>query len=98
MTGRTRPEDYPIDDVYVFTDGHARLAKLRVEAMKLVLTGSDLRKVAEAIAPKWAGRSLETKTEDQRDQKEQLIRSIYKDIRDKLKELSDEEKQRMLQS
>ena len=95
MTGRTRPEDYPIDDVYVFTDGHERLANVRVEAMKLVLTGSDLRKVAEAIAPKWEGRSFETKTEDQ---KEEKIRSIYKDIRDKLKEMSDEEKQRMIQS
>jgi hypothetical protein len=95
MTGRTRRDDITFGHRYMFTDGHARLANVRVEAMKLVLTGSDLRKVAEAIAPKWAGRSFEMKTEEQ---KEQLVRYIYKDIRDKLKAMSDEEKQRMLQS
>ena len=94
MTGRTRP-DITFGHRYMFTSGHSRLASVRVEAMKLVLTGSDLRKVAEAIAPKWAGRSFETKTEEQI---EQLVRYIYKDLRDKLKEMSDEEKQRMLQS
>jgi len=79
----------------MFTDGHARLSKFRVEAIKLALTGSDLRKVAEFIAPKWAGRSFETKTEDQ---KEDFIRYVYKDIRDYINDLSDEDRQRIMTS
>lgn len=55
MTGRTRREAIPIDDVYAFPNGRARSAKPRVEAIKRVSTGSDLRKVAEAIAPNGQG-------------------------------------------
>jgi len=95
MTGRTRFEAIPIDDVYVFTDGHARLANLRIEAIKLVLTGSDLRKVAEAIAPKWAGPCFNDWTKEQQEEK---IRSIRKSIPRWIAKLSDEQKQRILLS
>lgn len=83
------------NEVYFLPFGHGRLSKLRIEAIKLALTGSDLRKVAEAIAPKWAGPCFNDWTKEQQEEK---IRSIRKSIPIWIAKLSDEQKQRLLLS
>jgi hypothetical protein len=80
---------------FVLLYGHSRLAKFRIEAIKLVLTGCDLRKAAELVAPRWVGSCFSDWTKDKREEK---IRSIRKDIRNCIANLTDEDKKHILKS
>ena len=96
MSKKTRPVGITTPEgAFILLLGHPRLAKFRVEAIKLVLAGNNIREAAEIIAPTWTGSCF---NEWSHDQKEEKIRAIRKDIRNLLQKLTYEEMTLILNS
>ena len=89
-------DNEPVELTPVGTRGPTRrLTELDREAAKQVLTGADLRTVAEAFAPKYAIGCFEEWSAEQREEK---VRSVYKRLRDFIAGLSDQAKQAIVLS